>query len=101
MKRFFLTSDNPVFVTNPSYQGFGPPGLGLDNTRVFVPSSKKIGFLIIRSTKEELDNQSVIDNSEIVINMNKGIVLNSSEFIFAHEKSNQIIRLIENVNNNR
>jgi len=95
---FFLTSDNPIIITNPMCTSFCSPGLNLENTRVFIPISKNIGLFMIKLDADGLDNQIVSDNSEIVENMNKGIISIASKFIFAHKKSDRIIKLIENVN---
>ncbi|MCL5261168.1 MAG: DUF4238 domain-containing protein [Gammaproteobacteria bacterium] len=95
---YFLTSDNPVIVTNPRGIGYCSPGLGLKDTRVFVPISKEVGLLMIRSDEDKLDNQIVSNNSKIVKEMNTGIVLGASKFIFANEQNDKITRLIKNVN---
>lgn len=94
---YFLSSDNPIIVTNPNCMGFYSPGLGLENTRIFVPISKRVGLLMVRLDEDKLDNKIISNSSEIVKNMNKTLVYAAAEFIFAHEQSNKIIRLIENI----
>ena len=95
---YFLTSDNPIIVTNPNCMGYYSPELLTENTRVFVPISKNIGLLMIRLDVEKLDGRYVKDNKEIVKEMNKTIVLMASRFIYAPERNDKIIRMIENVN---
>jgi len=95
---YFLTSDNPIIVINPNHTGFYSPSLLMKDTRVFVPISKEIGLLMIRTDEEKLDNQFVSENSVFVEEINKAITLYAAKFIYYHEKSDKIFRLIENVN---
>jgi hypothetical protein len=98
---FFLTSDNPVIITNPECNGFYSTGLGQENTRVFIPISKEIGLLMVNLDIDGFDNQSIDNNSEIVGHMNKAIILFASKFIFSHKKNDDITQLIKKVTENK
>jgi len=96
---FFLTSDSPIFITNPAANGFYSPGLLTLDTRVFVPISKDIGLLMIRTTESKLDNQIVNNNMDVVKEMNKAIILTAQEFIYSCENDKEINRLIGDLQN--
>jgi len=96
----FITSDNPIIVTNPNYQGgYYTPSLLTEGTEIYIPISKDINLLMIKSEEEVLDIQINVVNKEVIKKRNRAIVSTASRFIYSPEKNDKIIRMIKNANN--
>ncbi len=95
---FFLTSDNPVVVFNPNFLGCWTAELAMKDTEFFIPISKEMGLLIVQSREEKLESQIVETNQHFVNEQNNRIIFMASKFIYASQKSDKIIKMIQNVN---
>lgn len=90
----FLTSDNPIFILNPTVDGFYSPGLRTAGIRVYVPISKNMVLLMVQSDQPDVDNPGVKDNEAIVDEINKGIICTAQRFIYGCKNDKKINRLI-------
>jgi hypothetical protein len=93
----FITSDNPVYYYDPTYQkGFDGVGLLNDNTEVIFPVSKDLALM---ANWKNLKGYYQLKNVHIRL-INKKTVIFAQKYIFASYKSSGISLLTEKYKNN-
>lgn len=98
---YFLTSDNPIFITNPSINGFISPGLGIINTIVLLPISKSVSLLMVLTESENFSTEIITCDEKTVNKINLAIIDAASKFVYSSHKDSsldQIVRALSSSN---
>ncbi len=91
---YFLTSDNPVFLADPSRNSDSPFGIGLidRNVELTLPLTKEICF--IGSWQGNVVGYVNFPHSRFIWEINRRTIISATKYIFSpykHELINQII----------
>jgi len=94
----FLTSDNPLFRLDPTYDPKSPYGVGLRNKNIEVtfPISRNMALLAGWNTIKERYSKT---NSSMVRNINKRSIGSALQYVYASEKSDTLNKLIQKFKN--
>lgn len=94
----FVTSDNPLFRVDPTYQEGLLSGMGLlnKNIEVTLPISKDLTFL---GTWGKSEGYYQADN-DFIKEVNRRTIISALRFVFASQNSNELNKLVQKYKNN-
>lgn len=94
----FLTSDNPLYYFDPTYDPKSPFGVGLinKNIQVTIPISNRLAILAGWNFKK--DNYFKA-NGLLVRGINKRTIISALRYVYASEKSDTLNKLVQKYEN--
>lgn len=107
----FITSDNLINIFHPDIQPnkYYQPGLGMENTQVIIPISRKLALLLVNNSS--LDDGTIFsvtnpqhgnaggknDLKSLVKSLNKTTYIKSFEYVFADSDSARLRRCFKSI----